>query len=51
MKIKNEELLFISGGAFNATLLNSIARIFTTIIEVGKMIGSSLRRIKGKNYC
>lgn len=50
MKLNNAELYNIVGGA-NASLLNSIARIVTTVIEIGRMIGSSIRRIFGKNYC
>ena len=51
MKLNNHELFAITGGALNASLLNSIARLITVAIEVGKMIGSAFRRVTNKNYC
>lgn len=50
--LKSEELLNVKGGAnFSAALLNSLSRIVTVIFELGKSIGTSLRRVKEKNYC
>ena len=51
MIIKTEQLYNIKGGAITASFLNSVVRIFTTVIDLGKMIGSTLRRVKNKNYC
>jgi len=51
MKLENRELIKINGGAINATWLNSMARLISIVIDVGKMIGTSFRRITGKNYC
>ncbi len=51
MKLKEENLLSITGGGFNASLLNSFARLLSIAIEVGRMIGSSIRRVSSKNYC
>lgn len=53
MILNNSELLLVEGGAINmsSTLLNSLARVITTIIEWGQMIGSSLYRIKSGKYC
>lgn len=51
MKLENNELIKINGGAINATWLNSLARLISIAIEVGRMIGTSFRRITGKNYC
>jgi len=51
MKVENRELIKINGGAINATWLNSMARLISIVIDVGKMIGTSFRRITGKNYC
>ncbi len=47
------ELFEIKGGAFSlsATLLNSIARIITTILDLGRTVGSSVSRYKNRNYC
>ena len=49
MRLTNEELIMVKGGS--AALLTAVIKVFTTIIEFGKMIGSSLRRVKTKNYC
>ncbi len=50
MQLNNQELIAIEGGT-NATLITAIIRVFTTIIDFGKGIGSSIRRVKTKNYC
>jgi len=51
MKLENFELIRISGGGITATWLNSFARIISIVIDVGKMVGSSFRRVTTKNYC
>ncbi len=51
MKLKEIELYEIKGGAVSATLLNSMARIISTVLELGRTVGSSIRRIYSKNYC
>ncbi len=51
MKLDNEILIKINGGGITATWLNAFARVISTVIEVGRMIGSSFRRISTKNYC
>ncbi len=51
MKLTEQELVNIVGGGISAALISAVTKVFTTIIEVGKMIGSSLRRSNTKNYC
>ena len=51
MKLKNEELIMIMGGAVTASFITSCIKIFTTIIDFGRKVGSSLRRIKTGSYC
>lgn len=51
MKLNNQDLYYIIGGGISASMLNSMARIIESVIEVGKMIGTSIRRLFGKNYC
>ena len=52
MKLKENELILIMGGALNGTLINSIVRLINSLIETGRMVGSSIRRIvSNKNYC
>ena len=52
MKLLDEELLTTYGGAINlnSTFLNSIARVVSTILELGRTIGSSISRLRNKNY-
>lgn len=51
--LNETELLNIKGGAttISSTFLNSLARIITTILDLGRTIGSSISRYKNKNYC
>jgi len=51
MKLKNEELIMIMGGAVSASFITACIKIFTTIIDFGRKVGSSLRRVNTKNYC
>lgn len=51
MRLKELELYEIKGGAISATLLNAVSRAVTTILELGRTIGTSIRRIYSKNYC
>lgn len=51
MKLKEVELYEIKGGAASATLINSIARLISTVLDFGRTVGSSIRRIYSKNYC
>ena len=51
-RLNKTELVAITGGAsITAALVTSIVKAFNSIFDFGKMIGSSLRRIKTKNYC
>ena len=49
--LSDEELLLIRGGGFTATLLNSASRLINTILELGRTVGSAIRRIHSKSYC
>ena len=50
MQLKDCELKTISGGALTSTLINAIVKGFNLIIELGKSLGSTIRRaISGKS--
>ena len=54
MILTQEEMTLITGGAskgISTTLFNSIARLVTVLVDLGRTIGSSVSRIKNKNYC
>ena len=53
MHLKETDLYQIQGGglAVNATLINAFARAISTILDLGRTVGSAIRRISSKNYC
>lgn len=45
MQLEDKELTnYVGGFSFNATLVNAIVRGFTFVLDLGKTIGTSLRR-------
>lgn len=51
MKLQADELMKIQGGAITAALINAVSRAVSTILEIGRTVGSAIRRIYSKNYC
>lgn len=52
VKMRGEELFNIKGGtAINSTMLNAIVRAFNLSLELGRMLGSYIRRKKDKKWC
>ncbi len=51
MKLNEVELYEMKGGAITATFFNSIARLINTVLDLGRTVGSSIRRIVTRNYC
>lgn len=50
--INNRELKTIYGGLnITASLIRYATQAFNTIYDIGRGLGSSLRRIKNKNLC
>lgn len=45
------ELVNIKGGSITGTFLNAVTRMFSTLLEVGRSIGSAILRYRSKNYC
>ncbi len=52
-ELKDKELMNIDGGSnwFTAAFFNSVARLISTIMDMGRSLGSSLRRISSGSYC
>ena len=51
IEIKREEMLNITGGAnyLSASFLNAVSRAITTLVDLGRSLGTSIRRsISGK---
>lgn len=52
MKLIDSELYLIRGGyGLSATLLNSISRLITVLLDLGRAVGTSIYRHKTHNYC
>ncbi len=48
----NYELIQIKGGGLSATALNAIIRAFDLALELGRMVGSAIKRkISGSYLC
>ena len=51
MKIKEEELKKIIGGISWTTIANTIVRGVNTFVNLGRSVGSAIRRIKSGKLC
>ncbi len=51
MRLEGKELYNLNGGGITATMLNSIARLINSVLDLGRTVGSSISRIISKNYC
>ena len=50
-KLNKEEMMNTSAGAISAALYNAIWAGANTFVNIGRYLGSSLRRIVDKNLC
>ena len=51
IKIENNELVKINGGGLTAAYLNAAARAVNTLLDFGRTVGSSIRRMVSRKYC
>lgn len=52
LELGNNELINIEGGAsFSATLLNAASRAISTFMELGRNLGSAIRRVVSGSVC
>ncbi|MBR3199167.1 MAG: hypothetical protein IKG27_04045 [Bacilli bacterium] len=51
MILDKESLLKISGGYISATLINAIVKGVTMLMELGKSLGSTIRRVTSNKPC
>ena len=50
--ISNKELINIKGGAvFSASVVNALVRMITSAYELGRTLGTIIRRSKDKKTC
>lgn len=51
-KLNKNEMINITGGFnWNGTIINAFSKGINTILNLGKALGSSIRRIVGGTYC
>ena len=48
---KDKELINISGGGWTAAYLNAAARVVNTLLDLGRSVGSSIRRAITRSFC
>ena len=51
MQLNDKLLNSYIGGSFNATFVNAVVRGFTFILDLGKTIGTAIRRGISGNMC
>ena len=50
-ELKREELLNITGGGISAAWLNAAARAVNTLLDLGRSLGTAIRRSISGNVC
>lgn len=53
VELSKQEMLNVSGGAnwFSASFLNALSRAVTTLMDLGKSLGTSIRRTINGTVC
>lgn len=52
IELKRDELFDICGGiSISGTLINAVTKGITTILDLGRSLGSAIRRIGSNNVC
>ena len=49
--LNNNELMQINGGAISASFINALSRAATTLLNLGQIVGTTIRRFFSKKYC
>lgn len=50
-RMRDEELKQIKGGAITATWISAFARGINSILDLGRSLGSSIRRLQNGRLC
>jgi len=51
MKLEKHELINVSGGGLTATYINAASRAINTILDLGRTVGTSIRRAISRSWC
>ncbi len=50
-ELSNKELSLVTGGSLSGAIISSVIRGANVILEIGRSLGSALRRFMTKNLC
>ena len=50
-ELSEKEMMNVDGGSLSSSFINAIAKIVSTLFEIGEATGSAIRRITSGNYC
>lgn len=52
INLKDKELLYVEGGAINwGTMMNYAARLINSVLDLGRSLGSAIRRLTSGKVC
>ena len=51
IELNSKELMNIDGGGFTAAFLNAASRAISTLLDLGRNLGSALRRTFSRSIC
>lgn len=51
MELQKNEMTMITGGGLTSAMLNAISKAVNTVYDLGKQLGSSIRRMVTNQYC
>ena len=51
MKLKDQELINVSGGGVESTFLNYLSNAIKTVYSIGQDLGGAIRRIANGKTC
>lgn len=49
--LRKEEMLDIKGGGITSTIINAATRLISQVLDLGKTVGSAIRRISTGKLC
>lgn len=51
MKLTEKQMMNLYGGAITGTMINSLVRGINALLDLGRSLGTAIRRISGNNIC
>lgn len=48
---KKESMALYGGGGITSSIINAFTKAFTVFVDIGRFLGSSIRRIFDNNLC